>query len=112
MLALIMMAESCDLQKLLGLDGVNAISQQNSLVIHLKTDLGAKSIQPAMDTAISSYDISGTGPTGNSFTENDYTMDIFSRSALEPGVWIIHIKAKNSQGQVIAQSGAITVEIG
>ncbi|NLX45014.1 MAG: hypothetical protein GXY71_03775 [Treponema sp.] len=111
-LALIMMAESCDLQKLLGLDGVNAISQQNSLVIHLKTDLGAKSIQPAMDTAISSYDISGTGPTGNSFTENDYTMDIFSRSALEPGVWIIHIKAKNSQGQVIAQSGAITVEIG
>jgi hypothetical protein len=106
------MAESCDLQELMGLGDLKPISQPNSLVIHLGTELGAKGIGPAVDTDIAFYDISGTGPAGDTFSEDDYAMDIFSRSALEPGVWIIRINAKNSQKEVIAQSGAITVEIG
>lgn len=110
-LALTLSAASCDLLALLGKDEYTA-TPPNSLVIHLRTDLGARTIKPAIDTKISSYDLYGAGPAGDSFVEEDYGMDIFSRSSLEPGAWMITVKAKNAQGQIVAQSGAIAVEIG
>lgn len=112
LLALMLFAASCDLLDLLGDDGPGAGSSSGALVIHLKTDLGARMIRPAMDTKIASYDLYGAGPAGESFLVEDYEMDIFSRSPLEPGAWTITAKAKNAQGQIVAQSEAIAVEIG
>ncbi len=110
--AFMLTSASCDLLKLSEENVPAAVSTPNTLVIHLKTDLGAKMIKPAMDTNISSYDLYGEGPAGDSFTEEDYEMDIFSRSSLEPGAWIITVKAKNALGQIVAQSEAIDIEIG
>jgi len=110
--SLILMAASCDLLELLEENAPTAGSVSNTLVIHLKTELGAKMIKPAMDTDIAFYDLYGTGPAGDSFTEEDYEMDIFSRSSLEPGAWTIVVKAKNAQGQIVAQSEAIDIEMG
>ena len=91
-----------DEPNLLALD---SSKESGALVINLSSP-DSKSILPAIDLDIASYDISGTGPDSETFQYTDVTNDNITIDDLKAGNWEITVDAKNMDGVVIGRGSA------
>lgn len=85
-----------------------------SLRITVKQDgLEGRIIQPSVSMAIFSFDISGVGYEGQTFSQTNISENIFLKEDLSVGNWIITVNAKNIEGVIIASgSTEVTIEKG
>jgi hypothetical protein len=70
----------------------------------------AKTIEPALDMDVASYDIYGSGPYGLTFEQLGVTDTTVWQKSLIPGVWTVTVNAKNIDGVIIG-TGSVEVEI-
>ncbi len=77
------------------------------LVLNVSSPYGAKTLLPAIDMTPAGYDISGTGPNGDTFNFTSAQPPIMA-SNLEPGDWTITVNGKNSAGTIIAMGEQTT----
>jgi len=89
----------------------NRGGQSGSLVLSLP-DAGdnQKSLGPAIDFRMTSFNISGVGPDGATFEILDYTSGSVEKTALAIGSWTIQVLGKNAGGVVIG-TGSGSVEV-
>jgi hypothetical protein len=80
-----------------------------TLTITSATERGVKSILPPADMEVTSYDVSGNGPNGASFTDPNASKTPFITD-LVPGSWLITVKGKNAAGTIVGE-GSVTVTI-
>lgn len=72
----------------------------------------ARTVTPTISMDITSYEISGVGPT-TSFAPESSSTSSYTKSGLEIGEWTITVNGKNSSGDVIATgSGTVTLVSG
>jgi len=81
-----------------------------SFAISSKDMIKARTLKPGLDMVIVSYDISGIGPKGSSFSKEDIRFNSVSFDNIMAGSWAITVLGMNSEGIVIA-SGGVTVQI-
>lgn len=87
----------------------NSIKETGSLSIFV--DNSSRTITP--DIHITSYDISGSGPSSETFGPENSTSNSFVKSGLLLGEWTITVQGKNNSGDIVAEgSGVITLESG
>ncbi len=78
-----------------------------NLILDFSSPYGAKTLLPDIDMTPAGYDISGTGPNGDTFNFNNAQPPIMA-SNLEPGDWTITVNGKNSAGTIIAMGEQTT----
>jgi sugar lactone lactonase YvrE len=83
--------------------------EQTTLVLELEPPVGFRTIYPDFDLEVETYDISGTGPGGASFSVAGYSSSLFTRIGLEAGEWTIKATAKNADGVVIGNAADLTI---
>lgn len=72
----------------------------------------ARTLLPPLDMSPASYEISGSGPAGSTFSQS-MTSSSTTVSGLVFGSWAVTAKAKNASGTVIGQgTGSATVDTG
>lgn len=72
----------------------------------------ARTLLPAIDMTIASYQINGTGPNGQTFSQST-TQASYEVSGLVAGVWNVTVAALNASGQNIGiGSGSATLSVG
>ncbi len=88
--------------------------ETGSIAIRLQSpQTTERTLTPVLDTVISTYDISGTGPEAHLFEANDIADTMYTTTGLEPGSWTITVNAKNASGTVLGTgSTAVTVTRG
>ena len=79
---------------------------EGSLSLNLLSDVKSTIIQPDVEMVISTYDITGYGPNEATFSLTDITESSVGIGTLTPGEWVITVKAKNSNGIIIADGEA------
>ncbi|MCK5093262.1 MAG: fibronectin type III domain-containing protein [Spirochaetes bacterium] len=72
-----------------------------SLILDISATYQVNTILPDIDMVPASYDFSGTGPGGSSFSLINEQAPVMVPS-LKPGVWTVTVNAKNAAGTVIA----------
>lgn len=68
----------------------------------------SRTVQPvAAAYTCASYDISGTGPAGSTFSAAGVTGSTYSKTGLSSGSWTITVQGKNSNAHVICQKSVV-----
>jgi hypothetical protein len=96
--ALVMMT-GCDLTAIFG---------EGTLNLRFESSSRDLTIVPELDMDIVSYTITGAGPSGESFIEEDFDGDRFEKGGLASGMWEITVDGYNAGGTRI---GATRVEL-
>ena len=78
-----------------------------TLVLSTSSPYQAKTLLPGIDMTPASYDFTGTGPGGATFSFIDSQPPVMA-SNLEPGDWTISVNTKNAAGTVIAMGDQST----
>lgn len=99
---LLMVLTACDL-----VVGINS----GRLLIHLDADTDGRTLTPDLDLEVTSYDISGSGPGGVSFSVTGINVDTHTETALVPGAWTVVATGKNAGGIAIVRSPEMPVTI-
>lgn len=97
--AVLIILTGCDLTAIFG---------EGTLSIRFESSSRDLTIVPELDMDIVSYTITGAGPSGESFTEEDFDGELFEKVGLASGVWEITVDGYNAGGTRI---GATTVEL-
>ena len=86
-------------------------SETGNLTISLTSamDRGAKNLLPPIDMNVATYDVSGTGPSSATFSQQNVTTPLTVNS-LVAGSWSITVNGKNSAGTVIG-TGTTSVTV-
>ncbi|OHE63062.1 MAG: hypothetical protein A2001_15510 [Treponema sp. GWC1_61_84] len=83
-----------------------------SLMVQVSTST-AKTLIPAYDMAVKTYDIHGAGPAGAVFDASGFTGSTLSKTDLALGVWTISVNGKNEAGDtIVTGTGTATLELG
>ena len=72
--------------------------------------LSAKTIEPALDMELATYDVTGEGPDGAYFEQLGVTATSVVQASLKPGEWTITVDGRNGDGVVIGE-GIVVVKI-
>lgn len=99
---LLMVPTACDL-----VVGINS----GRLLIHLDADTDGRTLTPDLDLAVTSFDISGTGPGGVTFSVTGIDGDTHTETALVPGSWTVVATGRNAGGIAIVRSPEMPVTI-
>ncbi len=78
-----------------------------NLVLNVSSPYGAKTLLPDIDMTPAGYDISGTGPNGDTFNFTSAQPPVMA-SNLEPGDWTITVNSTNAAGTIIAMGEQTT----
>ncbi|MBI9103948.1 MAG: choice-of-anchor D domain-containing protein [Spirochaetales bacterium] len=84
-------------------------SETGSLSVNLDSS-STRTIYPAIDMAMASFNVDGSGPGGESFSGMDLSGTMYTAENLVTGTWTITVEGKNSAGAIIL-SGEKAVEI-
>jgi hypothetical protein len=91
--------------------GIDAPGGVGSLAITVN-DATAKTLLPPIDMTIASYDVSGTGPNGRTFSQSSTGVSVVV-GTLAFGDWTVTVSGKNSGGTVVGRgTGTATVHTG
>jgi hypothetical protein len=88
---------------------------KGTLTLKLKTDMGAKTLQPGVSLDVGSYIVTGTGPGVASFSETitEITAEVtYTRTDLTPGGWTIIVKGMStdtSPVEIVRATQAVTI---
>jgi len=88
---------------------VQADNVAGSLLVSFSSN-SPRTIYPAIDMEMASFDISGTGPNSASFSVKDIFGVAYTAEKIVTGYWTIIINAKNSFG-ILVMTGSLDVEI-
>ena len=107
--AVLLMAGAC------AVDDGAASRCLGSLELSLSNDaiFVARTIEPALDMSIASYDVRGAGPNGATFEQLGLAGQATTQASLVPGQWTVSVDGRNAQGTVIgAGSGSAQIVAG
>lgn len=83
------------------------MDRTGTLSLDLST-LSSRTVRPdATAYTCVSYDISGTGPMGQTFSSPGFTGSSFTKTGLDLGSWTITVQGKNSLSHVISQKSFV-----
>ena len=83
---------------------IGDVFQRGSLILNIYSEnIGAKTIVPDVEMVIASYDISGSGPDSQTFSDTGITETTYIKNSLKVGAWSITVAARNASGEKIAE---------
>ena len=86
---------------------------KGALVVVLRSDMLAKTLEPGISLTATTYDIRATGPDGASFEALGVTADTYTKSDIAGGTWTISVTGKNASGTAIVYaSKTVTITSG
>ena len=86
---------------------------KGALVVVLRSDMLAKTLEPGISLTATTYDIRATGPDGASFEALGVTADTYTKSDIAGGTWTISVTGKNAGGTAIVYaSKTVTITSG
>jgi len=90
------------------LGGEDSTASLNTVLkLEFTSSLTSKLIAPNISMDISSYRITGTGPLGSSFIEDNITGNTYVKTGLPAGTWTVTVEAKNSNNIIIGSATEI-----
>jgi alpha-tubulin suppressor-like RCC1 family protein len=88
-------------------------SGNGTLKLEFASGLTAKLITPNVPMTVASYDITGSGPAGATFSEEGFAGSNYTQSGLAAGTWTVTVTAKNTNGTSIgAATELVTITAG
>ena len=81
-----------------------------TLLLHLHGADSARTLTPPLLMEIASYDVSGSGPGGETFEQLGIVEDATVVTGLTPGIWSVSVEGRNPDGIIVA-SGEASVEV-
>lgn len=91
----------------------DAPALSSSLSLRFAPETKARTLEPTLDLneATLTYDISGTGPNGEEFSEMGITAGTKELKNLVPGVWTVIAKGRNIDNIIIVQSEPTAINL-
>lgn len=84
----------------------------SKLTLQFTSDVETRTLKPdTLNLAVSTYDISGTGPNGAEFSALGITTDTYVLENLVPGDWTVTATGKNVDGISIVQSAPTAISL-
>ena len=82
------------------------------LTIYLENRLAPMNLDPGISLDVAAYDISGSGPSGATFTANGIAENAYTQTGLVPGSWTVTVVGRNDQDTAIVHdSGVVVVSV-